>query len=41
MRIVLHIDMDAFFAAVEEKANPGLRGLPIIVGADPKDGNGR
>src|SRR3989344_1541861 len=41
MRIVLHIDMDAFFAAVEEKANPGLRGLPIIVGADPKDGKGR
>lgn len=33
--------MDAFFASVEERDNPRLRGLPIVVGADPKEGKGR
>jgi DNA polymerase IV (DinB-like DNA polymerase) len=33
--------MDAFFAAVEERDNPPLRGLPIVVGADPRSGKGR
>lgn len=32
-RIVLHADMDAFFASIEERDNPELRGLPVIVGA--------
>lgn len=41
MRIIAHIDMDAFFAAVEECYNPQFRGLPIVVGADPKQGKGR
>ena len=41
MRIIAHLDMDAFFAAVEERDNPRLRGLPIVVGADPKNGKGR
>jgi DNA polymerase IV (DinB-like DNA polymerase) len=41
MRIVAHIDMDAFFAAVEERDTPRFRGLPIAVGADPEDGRGR
>ncbi len=41
MRIVAHVDMDAFFAAVEERYNPQFRGLPIVVGADPKQGKGR
>lgn len=40
-RIVAHLDMDAFFAAIEERDNPQFRGLPIVVGADPKDGKGR
>jgi DNA polymerase-4 len=29
---VLHADLDAFFAAVEQRDDPGLRGLPVIVG---------
>jgi nucleotidyltransferase/DNA polymerase involved in DNA repair len=33
--------MDAFYAAVEQRDNPGYRGRPLIVGADPKGGMGR
>jgi DNA polymerase IV len=40
-RIILHIDMDAFFAAVEQKDHPEWLGKPVIVGADPKSGKGR
>lgn len=41
LRLVGHLDMDAFFAAIEERDTPALRGLPLIVGADPKAGKGR
>ena len=41
MHIIVHIDMDAFYAAVEERYNPALQGLPVVVGADPKEGRGR
>lgn len=40
-RIIAHIDMDAFFAAIEERENPQYKGWGIVVGADPKDGMGR
>src|SRR2546421_11229360 len=34
--IVAHLDLDAFFAAVEELENPELRRLPLVVGGDPR-----
>src|SRR5439155_20293187 len=34
--IVAHLDLDAFFAAVEELENPELRSQPLIVGGDPR-----
>ncbi len=41
MRIIGHLDMDAFFASVEERDNPRFAGRPLVVGSDPEDGRGR
>ncbi len=40
-RCIFHVDLDCFFAAVEILDNPELRGVPLIIGADPKKGKGR
>lgn len=40
-RKIIHIDMDAFFAAIEERDHPELRGKPLVIARHPHDTGGR
>lgn len=39
--VILHCDLDSFYASVHTKNHPFLQNYPVIIGADPHNGNGR
>lgn len=40
-QIILHMDMDSFYASAEMQRQPELQNQPVVIGADPKGGRGR